>query len=168
MLCLRQCGQRILLVDEMELGGKVPCSFLGTGRITRQGHACFTTMRRQGSWALSLFSQDSSIGGKLPSYTIYSCICIDTQCPGGVGLVHRDCACTCLLRDSEPASLGNSVIADRAWGGGSEIFRVSRRGSRKPIFIPCFFFFFQPFLWVRVFQNYFFSRVVYCVDSVLV
>lgn len=34
---------------------------------------------------------DSSIGGKLPSYTIYSCICIDTHNVQGVGLVHRAC-----------------------------------------------------------------------------
>lgn len=87
MLCLRQCGQR-LLVDEMDFCPKSHV-VLGAGRITRTcmfynneeagravGH-CFLKMLN--------FLHDSSIGGKLPSYTIWSCICIDTHNVQGVG-----------------------------------------------------------------------------------
>lgn len=59
---------------------------------------------------------------------------------------------TVLVEELGAASLGNSVIADRAWGGGSEIFRVSRRSSRSQFFLFLVFLF-TSFLWVRVFQT---------------
>lgn len=101
------------------------------------------------------FLHDSSIGGKLPSYTIWSCICIDTHNVQG-GLVW---------------------FIERAWTGIQYLLRNSERrpsGTRLSLIehgegVPRFFvlaveaqeanFFFSLFFFLHLFCGYVYSRL---------
>lgn len=141
---------------------QVPCRF--GGRPNKQGHACFTTMRRQAGQLVIVFQKcstylhDSSIGGKLPSYTIWSCICIDTHNVQGVGFWFIERAWTgilyrmYLLRNSERRPSGTRLSLIEHGEGVPRFFVLAVEAQEAN-------FFFSLFLFLHLFSGYVYSRL---------